>query len=296
VSVIESAVDYRSLSIRDLLEAREQYHWHLTNRPNVIGTAIGLYLIRRDDPWPAPDRPAPARRARAKTARTLANSEVRPYSWPCVIAFVEEWIDEAAFGNEVNPQDLLPKTLYLPDGRTIPVCVVAVERGEPAPSRFVTTPWPDTQAGGGFGLVVRSQEIERRATVGCLVTDGHTLYALTNRHVCGEPGQRISAQTRGGTVEVGTSSAKQLTRRRFTSVYPTFAGASTYLNLDAGLVEVDDANDWTASFYGLGHAEELADLNEANIGLRLIDRPVVAHGAASGNLHGAIKALFYRYK
>jgi hypothetical protein len=35
VSVIESVPDYRSLSIRDLLEARELYHWHLTNRRNV---------------------------------------------------------------------------------------------------------------------------------------------------------------------------------------------------------------------------------------------------------------------
>jgi hypothetical protein len=298
VGVIESVLDYRSLSIRDLLEAREQYHWHLTNRRNVVGTAIGLYLIRADDPWPSADDPTPERRGPDAPAKTLAGSEVRPYSWPCVIAFVEEWVKESDFTGEggPSPQDLLPETLYLPDGRTIPVCVVAVEPGEPAPNRFATTPWPETQAGGGFGLVVRAQEVERRASVGCLVSDGHTLYALTNRHVCGEPGERISAQTRSGTVEIGTASKKQMTRRRFTTVYPTFAGDNTYLNLDAGLVEVDDANDWTASFYGLGDAVELADLNEANIGLQLIDKPVVAHGAASGNLHGTIKALFYRYK
>jgi hypothetical protein len=298
VGVIESVLDYRSLSIRDLLEAREQYHWHLTNRRNVIGTAIGLYLIRTDDPWPGPNDPSPERPTPATKAKTLADSEVRPYSWPCVLAFVDRWEPESAFtgADGPSPQDLLPETLYLPDGRTVPLCVVTVERGAPAPDRFVSTPWPDSQAGGGFGLVVRSQEMERRASVGCLVSDGHTVYALTNRHVCGEPGQRISAQTRGGTVEIGTSSDKQLTRRRFTKVYPSYAGANTYLNLDAGLVEVDDANDWTASFYGLGDARELADLNEANIGVQLIDKRVVAYGAASGNIHGTIKALFYRYK
>ena len=41
------SVHYRSLSVADLLEAREVYHAHLVNRPNVVGTAIGLYLIRR---------------------------------------------------------------------------------------------------------------------------------------------------------------------------------------------------------------------------------------------------------
>ena len=35
--------NYASLSTKDLLDARDQYHWHLVHRRNVIGTAVGLY-------------------------------------------------------------------------------------------------------------------------------------------------------------------------------------------------------------------------------------------------------------
>ena len=41
---------YASLAVRDLLEAREAYHVHLCHLDNVFATAIGRYLIRRDDP------------------------------------------------------------------------------------------------------------------------------------------------------------------------------------------------------------------------------------------------------
>ena len=42
--------DFHSLSVQDLLEARDHYHVHLSHRENVIGTAIGLYRIRSHDP------------------------------------------------------------------------------------------------------------------------------------------------------------------------------------------------------------------------------------------------------
>jgi hypothetical protein len=298
VGVIESVPDFRSLSVRDLLAARELYHWQLANRPHVVGTAIGLYLIRHDDPWPDAARRSVARRGGNKGERTFENSEVRPYSWPCVLAFVDDWAEEREFraGGRLHPEDFVPKTLYLPDGRAVPVCVVRVEPAEPLPMPASAPLWPAGVAGGGFPLSVDSQDVERRASAGCLVTDGHTLFVLTNRHVSGDVGERISAQTRSGFAEIGTSSRHQITRRPFNDVYSTFAGANTYLNVDVGLVELDDANDWTASVYGLGEVGELADLNESNIGLQLIDRPVKAYGAASGHLDGTIKALFYRYK
>ncbi len=40
----------------------------------------------------------------------------------------------------------------------------------------------------------------------------------------------------------------------------------------------------------------MADLYEQNLTLKLIDQPVHAFGAASGLLHGKIKAMFYRYR
>ena len=40
------AHDFRSLGVKDLLDARDQFHVHLAHKPNVFSTAVGLYLIR----------------------------------------------------------------------------------------------------------------------------------------------------------------------------------------------------------------------------------------------------------
>jgi hypothetical protein len=67
--------NFAALSTRDLLEARDQYHWHLIHKPNVVGTAIGLYRIRKSDPWPNEKRSdsdqARARAAEPKEERTF---------------------------------------------------------------------------------------------------------------------------------------------------------------------------------------------------------------------------------
>ena len=49
MNVLQQGSNFRSLAIRDLLEARDLYHFHLMNKANVVGTAIGLYLIRDED-------------------------------------------------------------------------------------------------------------------------------------------------------------------------------------------------------------------------------------------------------
>src|SRR5204863_5526569 len=41
--------DFRSLSVKDLLEVRDAYHVHLAHLDNVYATAIGRYLIRDED-------------------------------------------------------------------------------------------------------------------------------------------------------------------------------------------------------------------------------------------------------
>src|SRR5688572_6423394 len=75
--------DYASMSVRDLLDARDAYHVHLSSLANVVATAVGRYLIHKDD-WYAthpPDQPRPKDYPRVREARTLANSVVRPWSW-----------------------------------------------------------------------------------------------------------------------------------------------------------------------------------------------------------------------
>src|SRR4051794_30328967 len=98
MSVIARPEDYfGALRVRDLVEARDAYHVHLMNKTNVVATAIGRYLIRDTD-WHAtnpPNTKPPAGYVRPATERTLFNSAVRDWSWPCVLVFVRQWLDES---------------------------------------------------------------------------------------------------------------------------------------------------------------------------------------------------------
>jgi hypothetical protein len=300
IDILGTERNYSSLSVRDLVDARDLYHFHLIHKANVVGTAIGLYLIRDSDPWPTDRRPGrkhSADRKAPRQARTLFNSSVRDYSWPCILVFVNEWVPEDRFSpRAVHPENIVPKTLFMPDGRTVPVCIVLVEPAAPSSALLPDWHWPDTTIGGGFPLASESQGQRRIGSVGCLVGDGHTIYALTNRHVAGANGAPVLAQLRGRDVEVGRTCDRKLTRLPFADVYEDLPMRRTWLTLDAGLVEVADANDWTSDVYGLGEVGPLADLSDHNISLRLIGAEVVAYGAASGRLEGKIRALFYRHR
>src|SRR3954469_978821 len=57
MDILSSQNNYASLSVRDLLDARNQFHVHMLNKRNVVGTAVGLYLIRHSDPWPDAKNP-----------------------------------------------------------------------------------------------------------------------------------------------------------------------------------------------------------------------------------------------
>jgi hypothetical protein len=290
--------NFDTLSIRDLIEARDLYHYHLINKANVVGTAIGRYLIRKSEPWSG-RKNSSARKRKTHGERRFDNSEVRDYSWPCVLVLVRAWEQERDFTahrGKLHPTDMIPKRLYLPDGRVVPVCVVKVNLGEQDEFTLPDWQWPQNLLGGGLPIEVTVQGVARTATVGCLVSDGHTTYALTNRHVCGRAGDPVYGVIRGKRIIVGRASDKQLTRLPFSEVYPDFLVKRTFVNLDIGLVEVDDISDWTSQVYGIGPVGPLADLNENNLSLRLIGAAVLAHGAASGQLQGEIKALFCRYK
>lgn len=104
--------EFNTLSLTDLLEARQKNHVELMRKKNVVGTAVGLYLIRRSDPWPPKKTPA------RKGPRTMANSEVRPYSWPSILVFVRNWENES----DLDWEERVPRALYLDDNRKVPVC------------------------------------------------------------------------------------------------------------------------------------------------------------------------------
>src|SRR5689334_24222044 len=113
----DDTASFSSLSLKDLIEARDLYHFHLMSKPNVVGTAVGMYLIRDEEEWPQGER-AGAPYKKLTYPRTFGNSHVRDYSWPCILVLVREWIFEEAFGREGGPApwSIVPKRLYLPDG------------------------------------------------------------------------------------------------------------------------------------------------------------------------------------
>ena len=184
----------------------------------------------------------------------------------------------------------------MPDGTRVPVCVVYAPPVDAPGFEPVSPRFPRQFVGGGYLIVATVQQEEHVASIGCMVTDGHDVYALTNRHVAGKPGERLSSVIGGERVEIGTTSDKQITRVRFSEIYPQWPGNDVYVNLDVGLVRVDDLTRWTAQVYGIGEMGKLANLNAANLSLRLIDCPVRAFGAASGPIAGQVQGLFYRYK
>lgn len=170
--------DFAALSLKDLLEARDTYHYHLLSKANVVGTAVGYYLIRKDEAWPGRKGEGRSPVVKKSYARKLSNSEVRDYSWPCVLAFVRKWADEAEFGQgrKYDPARIVPKTLYMPDGRAVPVCVVEAPPSAIAePDAPAIGPRPAATLGGGCPILVEAQGELRRATAGALVGDGHAV-------------------------------------------------------------------------------------------------------------------------
>lgn len=284
-----SSDSYSHLSLRDLLDARDQYHIHLMRHPNVIATAIGRYRIRSKDSWPSG---AGDGKTHGSYARTLENSEIRYYSWPAIIVFVKEWESRDALA----PGEMVPRTLYLPDGRSVPVCVIEApkeDENKEGPAEIV---YPVNNIGGGWPVIAEAQGRRYAATIACLVSDGHTVYALTNRHVAGNAGSIVYSKLAGKQERIGVSAAKSLTRVAFTTHYPGWPGRDVYVNLDVGLIAIDNLDQWTAKIRNVGQMGKMVDLSVNSISLDLIGRDVRGTGAGSGEMQGEIAALFYRYK
>jgi hypothetical protein len=285
--------DYASLSMKDLLDAREAYHVYLSTVENVVATAIGRYLIHQDD-WYAdhpPDRPRPKGFPRVTAARTLANSVIRPWSWPAVLVFVKNWESRAALGDNA-----IPRTLYLPDGRMAPTCVIeaAPDESLPPPARgpFHTS----SLLGGGYSCLRTHQGEQSLGSFACLVRKGGSYYALTNRHVAGGDGEIVRAFIRDEYERIGKTSNIAVDRQPMSTIFPAWSGSHLVLTLDAGLIRIDDINDWTSQAFGIGEIGEVFNATEQSVTLDLIGCPVRAFGGATGVSEGEIRALFFRYE
>ena len=77
----------------------------------------------------------------------------------------------------------------------VPVCIVEAKRDEFSPavpeSELSSLTFPSVFAGGGYPVIADVQGQEHIASIGCVVTDGHLAYALTNRHVAGALGEPV---------------------------------------------------------------------------------------------------------
>lgn len=291
---------YASLSISDLLDAREAVHVHFMQMENVFATAIGLYRIRKDDldynHYHPPAEAALKERGKKATPRTMENTIVQPWSWPCVLVFVKDWLKPADYHAASLKGQVVPPFIDLPDGRVIPTCVIQASLWDGVETRLGGYQFSKRLMGGGYPVVTKVQGQEHVGSVGCLVTDGVRHFALTNQHVAGEAGSEIFTLLQGDGTKIGTSAKRSLRSEPFQKLYPGFPGASTRSNLDIGLIDVDDLAAWTAQIFGLGVLGPLVEFNVHTASLDWIGTAAMAYGAHSGELHGEIKALFYRYR
>ncbi len=292
MSKLSASHDFHALTITDLLEARDAYHRHLTHLDNVVGTAIGLYLIREGDPDiddPEGTLPGPS-----NDIRTLFNSDVRHWSSPCVLVFVDKW--QKPDDLKPHPEQFVPPRLYLPDDRVVPTCVVFAPRAADIDQHMDDIIFSPDLLGGGYPILSHVQGDSRIGSVGCLVTDGHSVFALTNRHVAGPDGQESFTIVDGQRHRVGEAVSPSLRQIPLVDAYPAWPGFRTHVNLDAGLIRVDELSNWTSQVFGIGEVGELFHADADALSLNFINRNVRAFGAVSGLLKGVIKGLFYRYR
>ena len=291
-TLFKSSSNFASLSLNDLIEARDLFHYHLMNKKNVVATALGLYRIRKSDPWPAKHHPAQKKRSPESKRRTLFNSEVRPYSWPCVYVFVSSWEYEKDLA-EVDPSDVVPKTLYLPDGRTVPVCVIEARKQPLSKDLKIRLDGrtPRNLLAPGSAIVNEDgQGMTRLATAGCIVRDSGRYFVLTNKHAIGEEGTEILALQTHRRRKIGVSAKKGLGRQDLQTIYPNFPSTKQRLLMDVGLVELDDILQWKTEFPEIEPIGPVLDLYDNMMSLKSPPQPMaptaatIAGAAASARL------------
>ena len=242
----------RSLSLRDVLDAREAYHVHLLNLPHVVATAVGRYLKRREEAGAAGTSVDERLELKpgVRPPRTLEGSEVHPWSWPVVVVFVDAWMDDDEIA--AQPDAMVPRLLYLPDGRKVPTCVVYAPPAERSAEELEQhLSFPSDLIGGGYVCLSEVQGRERSGSIGCLVTDGDRVFALTNRHVAGvEPGRPMYSMVDGAYTLIGHTVGNSVGRLKLPEAYPGFVGTRVELAIDAGpdlgarSESVDDPGVW----------------------------------------------------
>ena len=211
--------NFNQLSLKDLLDGRDEFHNHLMNKRNVVATAVGRYLVRTSDIDEHGNLVRLPGNKSSEAERRITESIVTSFSWPCVLVFVRTWETSGELASEA---DMVPKFLYCKSGTIIPTCVVLAPEGQPSKQDINESQlnFPSNKLGCGFPVKILSQQEEHIATAGCLVTDGHSYYMLTNRHVAGPEGQAVTSRLGGESVDIGYTGGESLGKVPFTKLYP----------------------------------------------------------------------------
>ena len=119
--IFKASSDYPYLSLKDLLGTRDLFHYHLLNKKNVVVTALGLYRICHQDSWPSREQPRVGTGPKQEPRRTLFNFGDRPVFLALRVR-VRFKLGRGYDLSKDNPADVVPKALFLPDGRSVPAC------------------------------------------------------------------------------------------------------------------------------------------------------------------------------
>ncbi|MGO4479775.1 S1/P1 nuclease [Massilia sp. 2TAF26] len=282
-----------SLSVRDLLEARDQYHVHLANLPTVIGTAVGRYRIRLKDKN-FEDKNEESLSGELGP-RTLLNSDVRDWSWPCVLVFVNRWLSLDELGK--HPERTVPPVLYLSDGRQVRTCPILVERRDTNRSSAEAARYGATKFGPNFQMFVDDQGATRLGVASAVVEDGACAYILANQHLTAgaDVGTGVYAYPRDKRSRVGHVTNRCVNSTALGAIYPGFSSRASELTLDACLVKLDNVTTTTSQYLGVGTVGEPVDLNADTMSLNLVGCPVFTELPGGIRTEGKIQGLFYRH-
>ncbi|KQW52209.1 MULTISPECIES: hypothetical protein [unclassified Roseateles] len=285
--------DPKSLSVRDLLEARDHYHVHIANLPTVLGTAVGRYRIRLDD---ANFQDEQARQTGEELGpRTLDNSDFRPWSWPCVLVFVSEWLDRATLAR--HPELAVPPVLYLPDGRQVRTCPVLVQRREHNLAPADTAVYAADKFGPNFQVHVADQGRTRMGVASAIVEDGACAFALVSRHLTAgiDAGADVHALPRSRKQVIGRTTSRSVDAVPLTDIYPGFSSRGAQLTLDAALVKLDSIAATQSHYLGVGAMGAAVDLSSDKMSLNLLGCPLFTELPGGIRVQGCVHGLFYRH-
>src|SRR5262249_17978661 len=159
--------------------------------------------------------------------------------------------------NKSAGANAIPRSLYLPDGRIIPTCVIQAKPDERLPGPSLGPFNTSLLLGVGYSCFRNHQVIHSFGPFACLPYQSASSYPLTDRCVGRGAGEGVRGVVRSSCQPLGASGGVPCVRPLMSSVFPRYPAADVYLPLESGLLRIGDINDWSAQVFGIGEIGEL---------------------------------------